>query len=233
MLQAEPAVPGTNIGGHTMIKKYIENTEEIQQRLTKMLMQDAKEMCRYQRDIYMYIDEDGRARLEWFSNFDGKCWIDDDHYLLYVCMPHYDDIEDDATEYADQADRIMRSFCRKSIDDAQRIEDMTDTVPIVWLFVIDADDQRAQDKQREEVRAMSETRSSRQAKYLERNGLVQINMTVPVEVRDLWKREAISRGMSIKQMLIEIVNVYLKLEKNGSKQVLNAVYGIIAKEREE
>lgn len=80
---------------------------------------------------------------------------------------------------------------------------------------------------------MAENQSSRQAKYLERNGLVQLNMTVPAEIRDLWKREAISRGMSIKQMLIEMVNAYLKLEKNGSKQVLNAVYGIIVNSKEE
>ena len=62
---------------------------------------------------------------------------------------------------------------------------------------------------------MAETKESRQAKYLERNGLVQINMTVPVEIRDLWKHEAICRGMSIKQMLIVMVNAYLDNEKEG------------------
>lgn len=62
---------------------------------------------------------------------------------------------------------------------------------------------------------MAENQASRQAKYLERNGLVQINMTVPIEVRDLWKQEAICRGMSIKQMLIAMVNAYLDIEKEG------------------
>lgn len=62
---------------------------------------------------------------------------------------------------------------------------------------------------------MAENQASRQAKYLERNGLVQINMCVPVEVRDLWRHEAICRGMSIKQMLIAMVNAYLDLEKKG------------------
>lgn len=77
-----------------MIKKYIENTEEIQQRLTEMLMEDAKEMCGYQRDIYMYIDDNGLASLEWFVNVGGNSWIDDDHILLHVCRQHYEGIED-------------------------------------------------------------------------------------------------------------------------------------------
>ena len=180
-----------------MIKKYIENTEEVQQRLTEMLMEDAKEMCRYQRDIYMYIDDNGQANLEWFINVGGNSWIDDDHMLLYCCREHceeiqdsidgtamlaeiidmtdaelvghvsedmeidredvdYDDcfrwafshfgdqirewyegcIDDAAPDYADQADEILREFGRKSIDDAGRIEDLTNTVPIVWLFEI-------------------------------------------------------------------------------------------------
>ena len=62
---------------------------------------------------------------------------------------------------------------------------------------------------------MAENQASRQAKYLERNGLVQINMTVPVEIRNLWEHEAICRGMSIKQMLIAMVNAYLDIEKEG------------------
>ncbi len=77
-----------------MIKKYIENTEEIQQRLTEMLMEDAREMCRYQRDIYMYIDDNGRASLEWYINVCGNSWLDDDHILLHRCKEHYEGIED-------------------------------------------------------------------------------------------------------------------------------------------
>lgn len=79
---------------------------------------------------------------------------------------------------------------------------------------------------------MAETKESRQAKYLERNGLVQINMTVPIEVRDLWKQEAICRGMTIKQMLIGMVNAYLDYEKMERKREQNAVYGMIAKSKE-
>lgn len=62
---------------------------------------------------------------------------------------------------------------------------------------------------------MAENQESRQAKYLKRNGLVQVNMTIPIEIRDLWRHEAICRGMSIKQMLIAMVNAYLELEKEG------------------
>lgn len=64
---------------------------------------------------------------------------------------------------------------------------------------------------------MTENQASRQAKYLERNGLVQLNMTIPIEIRDLWKHEAICRGMSIKQMLIAMVNTYLESEKEGEE----------------
>ena len=125
-----------------MIRKYIENTEEIQQRLTEMLMEDAKEMCGNQRDIYMYIDEDGQARLEWFENPGGNSWLDDDHILLHVCPQHREGIEgyidDAAPDYADQADEIIRAFCRCSIDDALASdESIGDPVPIVWLFEID------------------------------------------------------------------------------------------------
>ncbi len=93
---------------------------------------------------------------------------------------------------------------------------------------------------------MAETKESRQAKYLERNGLVQINMTIPIEVRDMWKKEAIDRGMSIKQMLISMFNAYLDYEqmligmvdayldyeKMERKQAQNAIYGQIAKSEE-
>lgn len=150
MLRAEPADPGTNIEEvNTMIKKWIENTDEVHQRLTQMLMDDASDMCRFQRDIYMYIDEDGQARLEWFENPGGNSWVDDDHILLHRCRQHYEEcIEDAASDYADQADEIMRAYCRSCYEDAAMIEENTNAVPIVWLFVIDADDQRALDKQR-------------------------------------------------------------------------------------
>lgn len=193
-----------------MIKKYIENTEEVRQRLIQMLMDDASEMCRYQRDIYMYIDEDGQARLEWFVNVGGNSWLDDDHILLYRCREHYDDIfdsidgiphladileisspqslilylslnldispdevdfsdccryasdhcmdtvrawyeqsiEDAASDYADQADEIMRGENQMALEHGYIIEDHTGRTAVVWLFVIDSDDQRALDKQR-------------------------------------------------------------------------------------
>lgn len=80
---------------------------------------------------------------------------------------------------------------------------------------------------------MAETKESRQAKYLERNGLVQINMTIPIEVRDFWKNEAICRGMSIKQMLIAMVNGYINFEQMERKRAQKAVCDLIAKSKEE
>lgn len=185
-----------------MIRKYIENTEEVRQRLIRMLMDDARDMCRYQRDIYMYIDDEGHAQLEWFINVGGNSWINDDHILLYRCREHYEGIEDSidgishladiicmsadelidhvsedieidrddvdfddcyrwafehfdgiisewydtciedaASDYADQADEIMRGGNRLRLDEAYRQEEITDIVPIVWLFVLNAEDQ--------------------------------------------------------------------------------------------
>ena len=125
-----------------MIKKYIENTEEIQQRLTEMLMEDAKEMCGYQRDIYMYIDDNGRASLDWFINVGGNSRLDDDHILLHVCRQHYEGIKDsidrEDVDYADQADEILRGFNIRSIDDALAAdESIGEPVPVVWWFEID------------------------------------------------------------------------------------------------
>ncbi len=79
---------------------------------------------------------------------------------------------------------------------------------------------------------MAENQASRQAKYLERNGLVQINMTVPVEIRDLWRHEAICRGMSVKQMIIGMINAYLDYEKMERKRAANEIYGLIARSKE-
>lgn len=137
-----------------MIRKYIENTEEVWQRLIRMLMDDASDMCRYHRDIYMYIDDDGHARLEWYINPDGQSQIDDDHILLYRCRKHYEviedsidgtamlaDIEDAFDDYAELAYKIMRCKNRCQMDWAYRQEEITDLVPVVWLFVLDADDQ--------------------------------------------------------------------------------------------
>lgn len=192
-----------------MIKKYIDNTAEVRQRLIEMLMEDAKDMCNYQRDIYMYIDDNGRASLEWFVNVGGNSWIDDDHILLHRCRQHYEGIEDSidgtamladildmssdelcdavcwdqgidrddlqyadciswafayfgdhlrewydeciedaASDYAEQADEIMRGDNRLRLDEAYQQQEITDIVPIVWLFVLTTEDQRALDKQR-------------------------------------------------------------------------------------
>lgn len=79
---------------------------------------------------------------------------------------------------------------------------------------------------------MAEKQASRQAKYLERNGLVQINMCVPIEVRDRWRHEAICRGMSVKQMIIGMINAYLDYEKMERKRAINEVYGLIARSKE-
>lgn len=56
---------------------------------------------------------------------------------------------------------------------------------------------------------------NRQTKYLRENGLVQVNLTVPAEIRDRWRYEADSRGLSVKQMIIGMINAYLEYEKEG------------------
>lgn len=55
-----------------------------------------------QTDVYLYVDEDASWRLEEFENVGGNSWKDDDHILLYVDKPHYDEAADWAEDMTDE-----------------------------------------------------------------------------------------------------------------------------------
>lgn len=73
---------------------------------------------------------------------------------------------------------------------------------------------------------------NRQTKYLRHNNLVQVNLTVPSETRDLWRYEADCRGMSVKQMIIDMINAYLEYEKMERKRVAKEFYDLIERSKE-
>ncbi len=58
-----------------------------------------KEALNYQTDIYLYIDDEGNGTVETFSNPGGNSWRNDDHILVYVDKPHYDDYYDEISSF--------------------------------------------------------------------------------------------------------------------------------------
>ena len=82
--------------------KEIKNREEIVEQLTEILMGFAKDLNRYQTDVYLYYDEESQtAKLDTFVNVGGNSWLDDDHYTIYRDHEHYDDWTDCYTEVSD------------------------------------------------------------------------------------------------------------------------------------
>ena len=75
--------------------KEIKNREEIVEQLTQILMGFAKDLNRYQTDVYLYYDEETQtAELDTFVNAGGNSWLDDDHYTIYRDSEHYDNWAD-------------------------------------------------------------------------------------------------------------------------------------------
>lgn len=84
----------------------IKNADQIRRDLIQILIDDAVDCCRYQRDVYMYVDDADNATLELFTNVGGNDWIDDDHYCLTVLREHTDQITDNFETAADLADAL-------------------------------------------------------------------------------------------------------------------------------
>lgn len=68
----------------------INNYNEIVENLAEMLKQFDIDENMYQTDVYMYVDENGNATLETFTNVGGNSWLDDDHYTIYSDKEHYE-----------------------------------------------------------------------------------------------------------------------------------------------
>lgn len=87
----------------TKMRKLINYTEMVGG-ITEMLMEHEIGCYKYQRDIYLYVDENGTGKLEIFDNIDGNSWLDDDH--INVCgmseiNGDWSDVYQDVTSVAD------------------------------------------------------------------------------------------------------------------------------------
>lgn len=79
--------------------KELKNRGEIVEQLTETLMDFAKDLNKYQTDVYLYYDEETQtAELDTFVNVGGNSWLNDDHYTIYRDPEHYDDWTDYYTE---------------------------------------------------------------------------------------------------------------------------------------
>lgn len=78
-----------NKGGYHM-GKIIKNGAELRRRLIDRLRENEIEERPYQIDLYLYLNDDGIAELEDFTNIGGNSWLNDDHYTLCVFREHLD-----------------------------------------------------------------------------------------------------------------------------------------------
>lgn len=84
----------------------IKNADQIRRDLIQILIDDAVDLPGYQRDVYMYVDDDDNATLDLFTNVGGNSWLDDDHYCLTTLPEHLDHITDYFETDADLADAL-------------------------------------------------------------------------------------------------------------------------------
>lgn len=96
------------------LKNYAEVTDE----LIEMMMDHDIGMYRYQRDVYLYIDDDGMGRLEIFENVGGNNWIDDNHITvasMLECTESWSATWQDEQQIADalgcSEDHLIDSVC--------------------------------------------------------------------------------------------------------------------------
>ncbi len=75
----------------------IKNRNQIIEELAGIMLQADLDHNNYQTDIYLYLSEDGTATLDEYINVGGNSWLNDDHYLLWIDKPHYEDIDPTAT----------------------------------------------------------------------------------------------------------------------------------------
>lgn len=68
----------------------INNYSEVVENLSKMLKQFDIDENQYQTDVYMYVDENGNATLDTFTNVGGNSWLNDNHYTIYTDKEHYE-----------------------------------------------------------------------------------------------------------------------------------------------
>lgn len=68
----------------------INNYDEVVNELVDIMVDADVDCNNYQTDIYMYVDEEGKASLYPFENVSGHGWLDDDHITVWIDKQHYD-----------------------------------------------------------------------------------------------------------------------------------------------
>ncbi len=104
----------------------IKNADQIRRDLIQILIDDAVACCDYQRDVYMYVDDDGNAELVLFTNVGGNSWLDDDHYCLTILPEHTDQITDNfesEEQLADALDMTEQELRQRTLDYFDRGDD--------------------------------------------------------------------------------------------------------------
>lgn len=98
--------------------KRLKNYQAVLDEIVDLMMQHDIGLYRYQRDVYLYIDEDGNGRLEIFENVGGNNWIDDDHITvccMHECTESWSDTWQDEQQIADvlgcSEDHLIDSVC--------------------------------------------------------------------------------------------------------------------------
>ncbi len=92
----------------------IKNYDEIHDELIEMLKGFVKQSADFQIDVYLYVDEDGIAKLQEFVNPGGNSWLNDDHIKIYSSKPPYDDLK---KEYGFDSDEAIDEDCGGFFDD--------------------------------------------------------------------------------------------------------------------
>lgn len=71
--------------------------------------------CKYQEDVYLYIDDNGTGSIEIFVNVGGNSWIDDDH-ITVCCMKEYLGDWTDTFETEDAIASVLDCSCEHLIE---------------------------------------------------------------------------------------------------------------------
>lgn len=73
----------------------LKNYDEVRETLIETIADLETRKNRYQTDIYLYIDENGRGTIDTFANVGGNSWLNDDHITIYTDREHYETKLDD------------------------------------------------------------------------------------------------------------------------------------------
>ena len=64
----------------------LKNEDAVIELIAEAMMEHDVSCCKYQEDVYLYIDDSGIGSISIFPNVGGNSWLDDDH-ITVCCMP--------------------------------------------------------------------------------------------------------------------------------------------------